>query len=298
MKNIDAERAAFEAWAWGARTWVFSDEMAKTFEDGYYIEPDVQTAWAAWQAGRRTPSASIGEDGLPELPEPDADLLGDGQYPVWREAQVRQAQRDAVAADRRRPKREMPPEMKAAIEEAHKTRSTGAMLPDGSAVFINYGDQPEDMSHLDCTACGGSGHIDDQRQIAGHTTTQIGELVVLLKDIRPSYGAVGTRDVDVAAQQQRIDRAIDLLRAAWPAPLDAAAICDGVAAKSRNSLFRSGAKICAGEIRAAQQAEPLTRCAAGRDGECGHAQCPQLRDGEPRASGRHCPLDSEGGRHD
>lgn len=36
---------------------------------------------------------------------------------------------------------------------------------------------------------------------------------------------------------------------------------------------------------------PLTRCAAGRDGECGHAQCPQLRDGEPRASGRHCPLD-------
>ena len=36
---------------------------------------------------------------------------------------------------------------------------------------------------------------------------------------------------------------------------------------------------------------PLTRCAAGRDGECGHAQCPQLRDNEPRATGRHCPLD-------
>lgn len=40
-------------------------------------------------------------------------------------------------------------------------------------------------------------------------------------------------------------------------------------------------------------AAPLTRCAAGRDGECGHAQCPQLRDNEPRASGRHCPLDNE-----
>ncbi|SDC67947.1 hypothetical protein SAMN05428966_10297 [Massilia sp. PDC64] len=39
--------------------------------------------------------------------------------------------------------------------------------------------------------------------------------------------------------------------AARPA-IDAAAICDGVAAKSKNSLFRSGAKICAGEIRAAQ----------------------------------------------
>lgn len=39
---------------------------------------------------------------------------------------------------------------------------------------------------------------------------------------------------------------------------------------------------------------PLKRCAAGRDGECGHTQCPQLRDGEPRATGRHCPLDNEG----
>ncbi|WP_314439460.1 hypothetical protein [Massilia timonae] len=37
----------------------------------------------------------------------------------------------------------------------------------------------------------------------------------------------------------------------------------------------------------------LNRCAAGRDGECGHAQCPQLRDNEPRTSGRHCPLDNE-----
>lgn len=38
-------------------------------------------------------------------------------------------------------------------------------------------------------------------------------------------------------------------------------------------------------------AASLTRCAAGRDGECGHAQCPQLRDGEPAKSGRHCPFD-------
>jgi hypothetical protein len=39
-------------------------------------------------------------------------------------------------------------------------------------------------------------------------------------------------------------------------------------------------------------AKPLTSCAAGRDGECGHTQCPQLRDGEPAKSGRHCPLDN------
>lgn len=36
----------------------------------------------------------------------------------------------------------------------------------------------------------------------------------------------------------------------------------------------------------------LTSCAAGKDGECGHRLCPQLRDNEPAASGRHCPLDS------
>lgn len=39
-------------------------------------------------------------------------------------------------------------------------------------------------------------------------------------------------------------------------------------------------------------APPLTRCAAGRDGDCINAQCPQLRDGEPHATGRHCPLDA------
>lgn len=50
--------------------------------------------------------------------------------------------------------------------------------------------------------------------------------------------------------------------------------------------------------RAAQldggQEGALTRCAAGRDGECGHKACPQLRDNEPAKSGRHCPLDQEG----
>ncbi|UCF25211.1 MAG: hypothetical protein JSV72_07345 [Ralstonia sp.] len=35
----------------------------------------------------------------------------------------------------------------------------------------------------------------------------------------------------------------------------------------------------------------LKRCAAGQDGECCHALCPQIRDGEPKRSGRHCPLD-------
>jgi hypothetical protein len=38
----------------------------------------------------------------------------------------------------------------------------------------------------------------------------------------------------------------------------AAEICEGVAAKSKNSLFRSGAKVCAGEIRAGQGAADHT----------------------------------------
>lgn len=42
----------------------------------------------------------------------------------------------------------------------------------------------------------------------------------------------------------------------------------------------------------AQQFESLTRCAAARDGECHHSQCPQLRDNEPHATGRHCPIDN------
>lgn len=32
-------------------------------------------------------------------------------------------------------------------------------------------------------------------------------------------------------------------------------------------------------------------CQADRDGDCVWDRCPQERDGEPRASGRHCPLD-------
>ncbi len=36
-----------------------------------------------------------------------------------------------------------------------------------------------------------------------------------------------------------------------------------------------------------------TGCAAGRDGDCNWNQCPQLHDGEPGATGRHCPLDKE-----
>ncbi len=38
-------------------------------------------------------------------------------------------------------------------------------------------------------------------------------------------------------------------------------------------------------------AAPLARCEADCDGDCEHPKCPQLADGEPVKSGRHCPLD-------
>lgn len=33
------------------------------------------------------------------------------------------------------------------------------------------------------------------------------------------------------------------------------------------------------------------RCHADRDGDCDWDNCPQIRDGEPNKSSRHCPLD-------
>ncbi len=37
-------------------------------------------------------------------------------------------------------------------------------------------------------------------------------------------------------------------------------------------------------------ASPAT-CHAARDGDCSWAHCPQIEDGEPEKSRRHCPLD-------
>jgi len=35
----------------------------------------------------------------------------------------------------------------------------------------------------------------------------------------------------------------------------------------------------------------VVRCRSKMDGDCYWSGCPQLRDGEPEDSGRHCPLD-------
>lgn len=37
-------------------------------------------------------------------------------------------------------------------------------------------------------------------------------------------------------------------------------------------------------------AQDVQARAADSGGDCNHAQCPQVRDGEPKRSGRGCPL--------
>lgn len=62
-------------------------------------------------------------------------------------------------------------------------------------------------------------------------------------------------------------------------------LCDDCATKA-------GANATAASVTF-KQPEALTRCAAGRDGDCNHPQCPQNLEGEPMKTGRHCPLDTD-----
>jgi hypothetical protein len=73
----------------------------------------------------------------------------------------------------------------------------------------------------------------------------------------------------------------------WGAYAAAEAIGCGGTGKLNEEMPCLGCDACPREA-----APVLARCAAGRDGECSHVQCPQLRDNEPRATGRHCPLDN------
>lgn len=47
----------------------------------------------------------------------------------------------------------------------------------------------------------------------------------------------------------------------------------------------------AAPLRYDPQGRRMTRCQADDDGYCEWEHCPQLRDGEPEKTGRHCPLD-------
>jgi len=56
-------------------------------------------------------------------------------------------------------------------------------------------------------------------------------------------------------------------------------------------FFGVGAPIT--RLSARLREEDARTCHADRDGDCTWEGCPQLRDGEPEKTGRHCPLDIE-----
>jgi hypothetical protein len=70
--NMEAERAAFEAWARDTDQGYASLKGTDAQGGWYYFEDDAQAAWSAWQAARRTApvSAPIVEE-LPALPDGD-----------------------------------------------------------------------------------------------------------------------------------------------------------------------------------------------------------------------------------
>lgn len=55
------------------------------------------------------------------------------------------------------------PEDLAAIRAAQELRAVVAEMPGGGIAFLNYGEADADYAHLDCPACGGSGHVGDTR---------------------------------------------------------------------------------------------------------------------------------------
>lgn len=71
---------------------------------------------------------------------------------------------------------------------------------------------------LECTECGHDMQPEIYPPKKGDSP-QAARLIELLRSIRPTYGSVGSRDVDVAAQQSAIDEAIPLIEAlAAPLP--------------------------------------------------------------------------------
>lgn len=140
----------------------------------------------------------------------------------------------------RRPRVKLDPALKAALDEAAKTRSTTARLPGGEVAFINYGDQPEDTAHLCCTACGGSGHIDDQRVIAAAAATESHDVksldaqITALRRRRDSLPVQYSERFDLAVEidkleARRKEMTVEtevLAGAVWKAPISTASQVD------------------------------------------------------------------------
>ena len=53
-------------------------------------------------------------------------------------------------------------------------------------------------------------------------------------------------------------------------------------------------KQCDPRLRYQPEQHRFSYCQSNGDGDCEWEGCPQLRDNEPTATGRHCPLDIMG----
>ena len=52
------------------------------------------------------------------------------------------------------------------------------------------------------------------------------------------------------------------------------------------------AQIAAMPAETQAQVDAGIYCRGSSDGDCFWADCPQIRDGEPHKTGRHCPIDT------
>lgn len=111
--NVEAERAAFEAWASNIDHGYASFNGTRAPGNWYYFENDAQAAWAAWQASAARRAAQPADLGatLQELPTYYYDIDGslrmkgrEFEYGGTGEYVRAQDVREAIAADRERQK--------------------------------------------------------------------------------------------------------------------------------------------------------------------------------------------------
>ncbi|WP_216675155.1 hypothetical protein [Paraburkholderia elongata] len=105
-----------------------------------------------------------------------------------------------------------------------------------------------------------------------------------------AHDAAGRALKDKEARKPVVVNTLKDILAASPAAPTQSAHVPKPGRKTRQEKINESREIVAARLQHLER--PLNgRCAASNDGECSHSQCPQLRDGEPEKSGRHCPLD-------
>lgn len=110
-----------------------------------------------------------------------------------------------------------------------------------------------------------------------------------IKSQSPAVGAEpATREVCGRSYVEVRTEAVDWLKKHYPALCEKSGLCERIGGRLYTRSVTPAPKAAPLPLE-----RPLTGCAAGKDGDCTHSQCPQLRDGEPSKTGRHCPLDSD-----